>query len=218
MFNREKQVEWLIASSSRQTIFVSPYDAELFGHWWFEGPQFLGFLFKKLHYDQNIVKPITPSEYLKLYPLNQVATPAQSSWGNKGYSEVWLEKSNDWIYRHLHKAADRMVELADRHLTPDGLTTRALNQAARELLLAQSSDWAFIMKTKTAVDYAVQRTKTHLLNFNRLYAEINVSRVDEAWLSHLEYKNNIFPTINYQVYRKDYRGSGLSPLSLVVGL
>lgn len=218
MFNREKQVEWLSGILDRQPIIVSPYDAELFGHWWFEGPQFLGFLFKKLHYDQSIIKPITPSEYLKLYPLNQVATPAQSSWGNKGYNEVWLEKSNDWVYRHLHKAADRMVELADRHPAADGLIARALNQAARELLLAQSSDWAFIMKTNTAVDYAVHRTKTHLLNFNRLYAEINDSRVDEGWLSQLEQKNNIFPTINYRVYRNDYRGSGLSPLPLVVGM
>ncbi|MGI6649059.1 MAG: glycoside hydrolase family 57 protein [Bacillota bacterium] len=217
MFNREKQVEWLAGIMDRQPLIVSPYDAELFGHWWFEGPQFLDFLFRKLHYDQNTIKTITPSEYLKLYPCNQVATPAQSTWGNKGYNEVWLESSNDWIYRYLHKAASRMVELADQYPQAAGLTERALNQAARELVLAQSSDWAFIMKTGTAVEYAVKRTKQHILNFTRLYDEIKAGQIDEGWLQHLEWKHNIFPNINYRVYRTDYRGTNAS-LPLAVGL
>ena len=220
LFNREKQVEWLGSIMDRQPLIISPYDAELFGHWWFEGPQFLGFLFKKLHFDQDVIKPITPSEYLNLYPCNQVATPSQSSWGNKGYNEVWLESSNDWIYRHLHKAAERMVELADKYYQASGIYERALNQAARELLLAQSSDWAFIMKTDTAVNYAIQRTKNHLLNFNRIYDEIVSNQIDVGWLKSLEEKNNIFSNINYQVYRKEYRGSTKTStlLSLASGL
>jgi len=105
-----------------------------------------------------------------------------SSWGWKGYSEVWLEGSNDWIYRHLHKASERMIELATLHPYAEGITKRALNQAARELLLAQSSDWAFIMKTGTAVEYARKRTNEHILNFNRLYEDIKRNSIDETWL------------------------------------
>ncbi|MCX7661936.1 MAG: DUF1957 domain-containing protein, partial [Candidatus Omnitrophica bacterium] len=77
---------------------------------------------------------------------------------------------------------------------------RALNQALRELLLAQSSDWAFIMGTGTHVGYAIRRTKEHLLNFLKLYEDINQNTIDEAWLSQVEYKNNIFPDIDYRVH------------------
>jgi 1,4-alpha-glucan branching enzyme len=129
-----------------------------------------------------------------------VSTPSLSSWGYKGYGEVWLEGSNDWIYRHLHKAADRMVELAQRFPHADGGLRRALNQAARELLLAQSSDWAFIMKTGSHVEYAVRRTKEHILRFTRLYDDILGNRIDEGWLGDIEYRDNIFPEIDYRVY------------------
>jgi len=200
MFNREKQIEYLHSIMDRKPIIVAPYDAELFGHWWFEGPDWLSFLFRKIQYDQNTMQLITPSEYLQQFPKIQVATPSMSSWGYKGYNEVWLEGSNDWIYRHLHTAADRMVELARENHGVDGLRRRALNQAARELMLAQSSDWAFIMKTGTMVEYAVMRTKTHLLNFNSLYDQLKNGRVHESFLRELESKNNIFPQIDYAVY------------------
>ncbi|MCX7964718.1 MAG: DUF1957 domain-containing protein [Candidatus Sumerlaea chitinivorans] len=201
MFNREKQVEYLASLMDRRPIIVSPYDAELFGHWWYEGPDFLNFLLRKIHYDQQTLALITPSEYLEIYPRNQVAVPSLSSWGHKGYCEVWLEGSNDWIYRHLHKAADRMVELANefKH-TNDTLLTRALNQAARELLLAQSSDWAFIMKTRTMVEYAVRRTKEHVTAFTDLYHMIKRREVDESYLRRLEERHNIFPFIDFRVY------------------
>jgi len=200
MFNREKQIEYLASVIDRKPIVVAPYDAELFGHWWFEGPEWLGFLLRKIHHDQNTLELITPSEYLQRHPTIQVATPSSSSWGYKGYHEVWLEGSNDWIYRHLHVAADRMVELARANPHADGIRRRALNQAARELLLAQSSDWAFIMKTGTMVEYAVMRTKSHLLNFTRLYEQLNNGLVNEGFLADLEGKNNIFPEIDYRVY------------------
>ena len=201
MFNREKQVEYLSTLMDRQPIVVSPYDAELFGHWWYEGPEFLNFLLRKIHFDQNTLDLCTPSEYLEKHPSNQVAVPSMSSWGAKGYCEVWLEGSNDWIYRHLHKAAERMVELANQHrATSDHLTTRALNQAARELLLAQSSDWAFIMKTRTMVEYAVKRTKDHVVAFSDLYFMVRSGQIDEAYVQRLEWKNNIFPFIDFRVY------------------
>ncbi len=201
MFNREKQVEYLSSIMDRKPIIVAPYDAELFGHWWFEGPLWLEFLFKKIHYDQKTIKTITPSEYLNEYPRNQVVTPSFSSWGWKGYCEVWLNGSNDWIYKHLHKASERMTELVKAYGgSAEPRVQRALKQALRELLLAQSSDWAFIMHTGTHVEYAVKRTKEHLLNFNKLYEEIKQGNVDEEFLSSLEEKNNIFPEINPLVH------------------
>lgn len=202
MFNREKQFEYLHNFLGRAPIIVAPYDAELFGHWWYEGPDFLNLLIRKVAFDQNIFKLGTAMDYLHAYPRNQVAAPSLSSWGYKGYSEVWLEGSNDWIYPHLHVAADRMVELAqaNNHNGVTDLKKRALNQAARELLLAQSSDWAFIMKTGTVVPYAVKRTKDHMLRFNRLYEEIRQNKINEAWLNEIESKDNIFPNINYRAY------------------
>lgn len=202
MFNRERQIEYLSGIMDRRPIVVSPYDAELFGHWWFEGPQWLDFLIRKLHYDQKTFRMVTPTEYLEIYPKNQVLLPSLSSWGWKGYNEVWLEGSNDWIYRHLHTACERMTELAGRSPAGvNGLLRRALNQAARELLLAQSSDWAFIMKNRTMVDYAAKRTKDHILRFTRLYEDIRSSSIDEAWLADIESKDNLFPNIDYSVYK-----------------
>jgi 1,4-alpha-glucan branching enzyme len=201
MFNREKQVEWLAGGMDRPPLIVAPYDAELYGHWWFEGPDWLNFLFRKIHWDQHTVKTITVPEYLDRFRKLQRTEPALSSWGYKGYSEVWLEGSNDWIYRHLHEGADRMVELARRHHGgTDELRRRALNQAARELMLAQSSDWAFIMKTGTMVDYAKERTRVHVLNFNHLYEQIKQGRIDEGWLGQIERRHNVFPNLDYRVY------------------
>jgi 1,4-alpha-glucan branching enzyme len=198
--NRDKQVQWLHGLfKDRKPLIVAPYDAELFGHWWFEGPEWLDFLLRKTS-AQDTIRLVTPSEYLSGNPVCQVARPPASSWGHKGYAEVWLDASNDWIYRHLHKAEERMAGLAREYPGAEGLVRRALNQAARELLLAQSSDWAFIIKTESHVKYAIKRTKDHLLRFTRLYDDIRGNRVDETWLSTIEYQDNIFPDIDYGVY------------------
>ncbi len=139
---RADQVNYLSGIMDREPLVVSMYDAELFGHWWYEGPSFIYNILKTMAGNPNI-KTITPSEYLDKYPHNQTATPPMCSWGYMGYSEFWLNGSNDWIYPHLHKADEQMVELANKFKnTDDAVIIRALNQAGRELLLAQSSDWA----------------------------------------------------------------------------
>ena len=143
----------------------------------------------------------TPSQYLEKNPKNQVVTPSLSSWGWKGYSEVWIQGANDWIYRHLHKASERMTELVRLYPESNGILQRALNQALRELFLAQSSDWAFIMATGTHVDYAVKRTKTHIKRFNKLYEDIKENNIDQNWLVDIEYKDNIFPDIDYKLHQ-----------------
>ncbi|MBU9888741.1 MAG: DUF1957 domain-containing protein [Candidatus Omnitrophica bacterium] len=201
MFNREKQAEYLYDFMGRKPLIVAPYDAELYGHWWYEGPEFLNFFMRKIAFDQKVVRMISPSDYFREYPVNQVSTPCFSSWGWKGYSETWLSGSNDWIYRHLHKASLRMTELTHKFRGQNGMVSVALKQAARELFLAQSSDWAFIMHTGTMVPYAVKRTKEHLLNFNRIYDELIGNRLDVNWLRSLEGKNNLFPDVDYEVFR-----------------
>jgi 1,4-alpha-glucan branching enzyme len=202
MFNREKQVEHLSRLMKRQPIIIAPYDAELFGHWWYEGPAFLDYLMRKIFYDQQSVKLITPSEYLEKYPKNQVITPSYSSWGYKGYAEYWLNGSNDWVYKHLHKLFEKMTELADKfkYKPLSGTQERSLKQAAREVLLAQSSDWAFIMKTQTMVEYAVKRTKVHIHRFYKLYDMLGSGNFDEGYLSEMEWKDNIFPDIDWTAY------------------
>ncbi|MFN9174798.1 MAG: glycoside hydrolase family 57 protein, partial [Synechocystis sp.] len=200
MYNRQQQVGHLAGMMQRPPLVVSPYDAELFGHWWYEGPWFIDYLFRKAWFDQDTFEMTHLADYLRTNPTQQVCRPSQSSWGYKGFHEYWLNETNAWIYPHLHKAAERMIELSHREAA-DELEERALNQAARELLLAQSSDWAFIMRTGTMVPYAVRRTRSHLLRLDKLYDDIRASKVDAGWLEKVELMDNIFPKIDYRVYR-----------------
>ena len=182
-------------------IVVCPYDAELYGHWWYEGPYWLYILFKKIYYDDGNFKLITPGEYIDRYPEIQVCSPCISSWGANGYSEVWLNSTNDYVHRHLHVAGDRMVELA--HLFPneqDEIKRKALNQCARELLLAQSSDWLFIITNGTMVDYAKKRIKDHIGRFTKLYEQLKENTVDEEFLEYIGEQDCIFPEIDYMIY------------------
>lgn len=182
-------------------IILCPYDAELYGHWWYEGPYWLYVLFKKIYYDKGDFKLITPGEYIDKYPEMQECTPCISSWGANGYSEVWLNSSNDYVHRHLHVAGDRMVELA--HLFPNEKNTlkrKALNQCARELLLAQSSDWLFIITNGTMVDYAKKRIKTHIGRFTKLYEQIKEDKIDSVFLKTIQKQDCIFPEIDYMIY------------------
>jgi 1,4-alpha-glucan branching enzyme len=199
---RVEQIDKLSSLMDRKPIIICPYDAELFGHWWFEGPKFIEEVFRGIA--TSTVVSASPIDYLDMYPHNQKATPAFSSWGDKGYGQVWVDGSNDWIYRHLHKLIERMIELVDRYPDESGLKERALNQAAREVLLSQASDWPFIMKTGTTVPYAVKRVKTHIHNFNFIYESLCRNVVKTEWLTKLEKSNNIFPGINYRMFGRDY--------------
>jgi 1,4-alpha-glucan branching enzyme len=195
-------------------IVVAPFDAELFGHWWFEGPRFLeSFIRKaahehqdlrltsKLAYGQQDFQLTTPTAFLADHPTQQTIAPAASSWGENGYLGVWLDESNSWIYPHLHSTACLITELARAHVS-DGraLTDRVLKQLARELLLAQSSDWAFLMKTGTARNYATKRVTDHLLRFNRLHEQFTSGTLDEDFLSNCEWRDNLFPDVNWRYY------------------
>ena len=198
---RAEQAERAAPSLGRPPLIAAPYDAELFGHWWFEGPEWLNFLVRKCAFGQDVLSLITPSEYLDACPPSHVCAPAFSSWGDGGYSQMWLNETNEWIYPHLHRIEDRMVECAREFIREEApLTIRALNQMARELLLAQSSDWPFIMKTGTTVEYATRRFKEHVASFLKLYDMVKGQNIDESFVSLLESHNNIFPDIDFRVY------------------
>ncbi|MCX5717624.1 MAG: DUF1957 domain-containing protein [Nitrospirae bacterium] len=219
MSSKKCQIEFLYDTSGFRPAITAPYDTELFGHWWFEGPDWLNFLLRKISGDQKVFRTITPSEYLnennppspafnkggmgEFSEQNsglQCVNPSLSSWGYKGYNEVWLNSSNSWIYRHMHRAVEKMTELANIFPRADGLLKRALNQAAREVLLSQHSDWAFIIKTGAAAEYASKRFSDHIDRFNGLYAAIRKGDINEAWLLELENKDKLFPEIDYRVY------------------
>lgn len=199
--SRQSQITEISKYMDVPPIVTCPYDAELYGHWWYEGPDWLYVLFKKIYYDECNFSLITPSHYIDRYPNIQQSTPCRSSWGANGYSEVWLNPTNDYAHKHLHTAGDRMVELA--HLYPNEknkLRKEALNQCARELLLAQSSDWLFIITNGTMVDYAKKRIKDHIGRFTKLYEQIKNDNIDELYLKEINKKDPIFKFIDYMIY------------------
>jgi 1,4-alpha-glucan branching enzyme len=202
VFCRQHQLRFLRSHIDEPPIVVAPYDAELFGHWWYEGPEFLENVFRTAWHARDDFICATLGGYYAAHPPTQTATPSSSSWGDKGYFEVWLNGANDWIYRHLHKAEERMIEMAARYAErpPEPHVERALNQAVRELLLAQSSDWAFLMTVGTAVPYAEKRTRNHLHRFTRLYHMIGCGSIDEAYVDSLRELNPAFPDVSYKAY------------------
>lgn len=201
IYNRKKQVNHVSEYMDKHPIVVSPFDAELFGHWWFEGPQWLEAVFRLAAEDEDI-SLITPSEYLKNEKNPEQVNPVFSSWGNNGFSEVWLDGSNDWIYPLIHGAMKKMEDLIERFPDETSLKKRILDQAAREILLAQSSDWPFIMYMGTTVSYATKRVKQHIANFNRIYNNLCRSEMDTEWVTSIEKKNNLFPFIDYRMLGK----------------
>ena len=208
------------ANTLRQTfeghppLVVSPYDAELFGHWWYEGPQFIDFFFRKLHYDQSEISAITPGDFLDSGLPIQRQQPIASSWGENGFYKVWLNEKNAWMYPYQHDAERRMTELvtrfrdtasegrgdaANRRLEVSE-SERLLRQLSRELLLAESSDWAFQIYQGTTVEYSTRRFQSHIHRFDLLAKMLETGDVDHELLAEIERRDNIFEEIDYTVY------------------
>lgn len=189
--------------ASFKPIITATYDAELFGHWWFEGIDWLESVLRNTDIKRKSFTTITPSEYLQGCSIASlpVCQPSQSSWGNKGYNEVWLNKNNDYVYRHLIKLSERMIKLANTFSNAKGTLKRALNQAAREVLLSQQSDWTFIMTSGTATQYVKKRFQENVNIFNRLYHSIINKSIPEKWLREIEFRDRIFKDIDYRIYR-----------------
>jgi 1,4-alpha-glucan branching enzyme len=193
ILHRAAQIRRLAGSMPAPPIVVAPYDAELYGHWWFEGPLFLEAVFRRLAEAGGGVEPITLREYLERYPVCVQATPSASSWGAGGYGEVWVGPEAAWTWRHVHHATRYAKWLVDRHREASGARGEALDQLLRELLLLQSSDWQFILKTGTATRYAQARIRVHVHRLRHLGHLVEtgvIEGADAQWLTDVCRRDN----------------------------
>ena len=183
-------------------ISLYAHNADYFGRLWHEGVLFIETLFRMAGGYRDL-QFVCPSEYIFKQNLSslQVVSPEFSSGGAHGYAETWLDVSNDWIYRHLIRSMERMTELAERFPDDTGLKERALNQAAREILLAQSSDWSSLLYRQDSTEYAHNQAENALRNFTTIYEALGSNYISTEWLTNLERRHNIFPNINYRVFR-----------------
>ena len=186
----------------KKPIIVSMQDAELYGHWWYEGPYWLYILIKKLYYDQNKIGFMTPSDYIDKYPEMQECKPNISSWGAGGTNLQWAKCWPQDIYVHLEMVTERMFELADEFYDEkDSLKIRVLNQCARELLLLQNSDWYFNLTVHRVEDYSRRRIKGHIDDFNNLYEQIKQNNINQEFFFFFEYKDAIFKDIDFRHFK-----------------
>ena len=184
----------------RPPLVLSPYDAELFGHWWYEGPQFLDFFFRQMHWDQDEIQAVTPGDFLDGEHAIQIQQPSASSWGENGYFKVWINEQNSWMYPYQHDAERRMTESAKKFSGRDEETDRLLDQLARELLLAQSSDWAFQIYKGTTVEYSTRRFESHIQRFDLIAKMIENGEKNEELFDEISRRDNIFAEIDHRVY------------------
>ena len=195
VFNRKHQVRDLAGQMDRPPLVTAMYDAELFGHWWYEGPIFIEEVLRALAREPEL-EAIAAPEYLARHGDLQRQRPNPSTWGASGTAQVWLNGQVAWMYRYQHWAEREMTGLAQRFSRAGGLQRRALQQAGRELLLMQSSDWAFIVTTGTTAPYAVRRFKRHFQNFQALHAALTSGTLDEAEISAREGATPIFADLD----------------------
>jgi 1,4-alpha-glucan branching enzyme len=194
--NRERQVAHHATGLDRPPLVVAPYDAELFGHWWYEGPLFLEEVLRGAARSPEL-ETITPSQYLVRHGEGlEVQRPNPSTWGAESTNRVWLNDANAWLYRYQHWAEREMYELVRDHGRAAGLPARALKQAGRELLLMQSSDWAFILAAGTTAPYAARRVKQHFLAFRQLRDQLRAQTLREKEISAMEALTPIFPDLD----------------------
>ncbi len=191
--SRESEVQRLCGYGFSPVIF-SAFDAELFGHWWFEGVCWLDITVRKL-FDSRTVRLVTPAECNAEYPAGNDIVLHPSSWGEGGYNALWIGERNNYLYRHLHSMSERLASLKKRGQSVSRQATlmqRVVNQAVKEMLLAQSSDWPFLIEKDRASEYAERRVQGHIYNFNRLLSMAEGADNDMALLLELEDRNNVF--------------------------
>jgi 1,4-alpha-glucan branching enzyme len=198
----EQHIDRISEFLDRKPCLVALFDTEHFGHWWYEGPLWLEHVVQLLNGTQSRIRLVTPKQYLSMYPTNQVVNPSMSSWGYQGYSETWLMGKNHWIYPPLFAAAEYLRDLT---VTADvGYVEPAfVDQYIRELMLAQSSDWAFMLHAETTPAYARERVQEHIANMERIRSQMERSAYDWRWLAAARERNQIFEEIDlYDVYRQ----------------
>ena len=195
---RRKSISMSAEMQSEPVINLC-FDVELFGHRWYEGIDFLRLVLERGVHDDSL-HFTTPSLVLSNVGDVERGEINECSWGMGGYSDSWLDSNTSWVYRHTHKAIERMEELAVRFPDQKSLKGRFLNQAAREVLLAMASDWPYILHDRTSVIYAEKRLRNHLGSFNLAYTNMCRNSVHTEWLIKAEKRNSIFPEMDYNIF------------------
>ena len=197
---RSEQLNNLKISKTFIPILVAPFDAELFGHWWYEGPIFLQNIFLKA--SKYSIKLTHLKEILSQRPNIQICNPSSSSWGQGGYHNYWLNEKNAWIVPEITKAGAIFIEMSKYNFN-NKLAKRVFDQAARELLLAESSDWSFILRAGTTTELAKERIERHISRFWRLIDFLKNNNIDLNFLENIEYEDKIFPNINIEDWKEE---------------
>jgi 1,4-alpha-glucan branching enzyme len=176
-------------------IVSANYDTELFGHWWFEGVDWIEAVLRRLSASPQ-VELTTASTYLEAHPPETVLNLPEGSWGAGGAHFVWDNADTHWMWPIIHEAENRLVRVKAAHPAPGSDGTSVLTQAARELLLLQSSDWPFLVTTGQAKEYAVQRFRDHVDRFHTLLDGLEAGRPDAGLAAALWEKDKVFPDLD----------------------
>ncbi len=192
--------------SGKFGTLCAPFDTELFGHWWFEGPQFVKAVLRELHYSQ-FVNAATAGEQLSLARPHEVMAIPESSWGEGGNHHVWMNEETKWTWFLVYQAEKRLGELVEAHppALMDATLRRIATQALREFMLLQASDWQFLITTQSAKDYAQQRFISHNADFTTLcqmaddYAQAQeLTDEQTAYLEETEKRDSIFEEVQLE--------------------
>ena len=201
-----QMVEELVADyntrSGRYGVVAAIYDTELFGHWWFEGVDWLAEVLRNLA-NSEVVELTTASDYVTGHPPEDVVALPESSWGMGGNHFTWDNADTHWMWPTIHEAEARMERLVARYPQADGTAREVLDQAARELLLLESSDWPFLITTGQAAEYAIERFCAHSGRFDRLAERAESGDFDQAAAEQareLYERDKLFPEIDYRVF------------------
>lgn len=196
---RNARFSFLRSTMWKKPLIVAPYDAELFGHHWYEGPLFLYYLFKKLHFDQNHTELVTPSSYLAANPTSQDMYCNVSCWGHEGTFVKWMYGDTSWMYRHGHEAAHALATEVRSGIESD-LQRRVLAQACRQLMVATSSDLPFVISNGHFVDRMKEQFTGNLRDMYQLLEDFrrlkSGQEIDLKRLRSLELENNLIPDLD----------------------
>jgi 1,4-alpha-glucan branching enzyme len=155
------RLRWHHERTGRTGVVCAPFDAELFGHWWHEGPRFLLEVARTIAHDDDILAE-TVSAALAATPADKAVTLPEGTWGAGGDHRVWLNDELRFYWEMAYRAEDRFLDLWHRaDWTNDADAAELLTEAGRQLLLLQASDWAFVISTGGAVDYGIKRIAGH---------------------------------------------------------
>ncbi|MFX1511199.1 MAG: glycoside hydrolase family 57 protein [Promethearchaeota archaeon] len=185
----------------KNPILVAPYDAELFGHWWWEGPRFLEQVMRWIEADPDI-ELTTCGFYLDKYPSTHSVSLPEGSWGKGNFHWIWFNEWTTWTWDRIYECEDKFNNIVKLESNTKEDFQRIVKQAARELLLLEASDWQFLISTWSARDYAEARVAVHYEKFHRLCemakkVDLDKQLSQEEWnfLSQLELEDSLFPNI-----------------------